>query len=150
MAKQSSPLPAEEGAIFSSGKFGFNTGTAFSLGFGILDYIDARKEGRGVLQSAGSAAVNFVLPEIMGTAPYIAFEVAGALGNMGVQAIESANTQMRQMNRQMRNQQPFQGYTFVDSPQIYTMRQAGLALAQQSKYSLQQTMMGQEAKFMHR
>ena len=57
---------------------------------------------------------------------------------------------MRQLDRDARNQMPFRNYTFVDGPQIATMRQAGLALARRSKYELQQTVMGNEARYLHR
>lgn len=132
----------------------FGVGTIFSTGlngyFAYSDYKDVRDEGGGFLEAAGTAALNFAIPEIVGTAPYLLYQGASALTQMGVAGYENASMKLRQMDRDNRNQTPFRGYTFVDSPQIYTMRQAGLALAQQSKYGLQQTMMGNEAKYMHR
>ena len=52
--------------------------------------------------------------------------------------------------RQTQNQMPFNAHTFVDGQQIYTMRQAGMALAQKAKYQVQAAQMGNEAQFMHR
>ena len=125
-------------------------GIAVDAGFALMDYKDSRDEGKGVAESLVSAGVNFVIPEIVGTIPYLLYE-GGSMAIQGSVAMyENANMKMRQMNRDNANQTPFRSYTFVDSPQIYTMRQAGLALAQQSKYNLQQTMMGNEAQFLHR
>lgn len=134
----------------SGSGFGLNWGTALSVGFGISDYVDARDEGASPVEALGSAAMGFVLPELVGGLAYAGFQLASTGVQMGVEGYQNVSTTLRQMDRDNRKQTPFGGYTFVDSPQIYTMRQAGLALAQQSKYNLQQTMMGNEAKYMHR
>lgn len=133
---------------------GFTAGSIFSTGlnsyFAYSDYKDVRAEGGGFLEAAGTAALNFAIPELVGMAPYLLYQAGSALAQGGVAAYENGAMKLRQMDRDNRRQIPFQNYTFVDSPQIYTMRQAGLALAQQSKYNLQQTMMGNEARYMHR
>ena len=53
------------------------------------------------------------------------------------------------MDRANRNI-PFSNATFVDTKQAYTMRQAGMQLAQASKYNLQQAMLGNEASMMYK
>ena len=44
---------------------------------------------------------------------------------------------------------PFYNATFNDTQQAYTMRQAGMQLAENSKYNLQQSLMGNEAAMLH-
>ena len=53
----------------------------------------------------------------------------------------------RSMNRGAINA-PFSNATFVDTQQAYTMRQAGMQMAQASRYNLQQTLLGNEAQYM--
>lgn len=129
---------------------GLGFGSLMSVGFGVMDYIDAKNEGAGNVEALASAGMNFIIPELVGGWAYAGYQALSMAGQFGVSAYENANMSLRQMNRDLRNQTPFRGHTFVDSPQIYTMRQAGMALAQQSKYNLQQTMMGNEAQFLHR
>ena len=45
---------------------------------------------------------------------------------------------------------PFANATFVDTKQAYTMRQAGMQLAEASKYNLQQSLLGNEATSMYK
>lgn len=116
----------------------------------IMDFSDSMHEGNGVLASTVQAGLGFAIPELVGTIPYLAYQAVDFAATAGVAAYENANMKLRQMDRDNRNQNPFRSHTFVDSQQIYTMRQAGMALAQQSKYRLQQTMMGNEAQFLHR
>lgn len=125
-------------------------GYATDIGFAAMEYGDQRDSGSGVLYSLGAAAVDLVLPNMMGTVPYLAINAVPALAEFGVNTYESLNESKRKQDKYLRDQTPFKNYTFVDSPQIYTMRQAGLALAKQSKYKMQETMMGNEARFLHR
>lgn len=138
-------LGSSEGLL---GGLGF--GSLMSVGFGVMDFMDAKNEGVGNIEALASAGMNFIVPELVGGWAYAGYQALSMAGQLGVSAYENANMSLRQMNRDLRNQTPFRGHTFVDSPQIYTMRQAGMALAQQSKYNLQQTMMGNEAQFLHR
>lgn len=87
---------------------------------------------------------------VTGTLATLGVEALKAAPAAGVSLYESLSQQQRQMEKIERQQGPFRNYTFVDGPQIYNMRQAGLALAAQSKYKLQQTMLGNEARYMHR
>lgn len=118
--------------------------------FAAWDYSSARDEGHGVLSSAGQAAIGFALPEIIGTGTYMGAMLVPALGGLAVDTYDYLNQQLRENERFVRNQNPFRSHTFVDGPQIYTMRQAGLALARRAKYDLQQTSIGNEARFLHR
>ena len=129
-------------------------GTVFNVGLnvasGYMDYSDARDRGASVPGALAEGALGFILPELMGIVPYIGYQVASGVGSFAVGTYQNAQVQMRQLDRDARNQMPFRNYTFVDGPQIATMRQAGLALARRSKYELQQTVMGNEARYLHR
>lgn len=136
--------------ISSTAKKSIPVGSIMAAGFGYLDFSTARDEGEGIVSSLGSAALGFALPELMGVGPFVAMNLAMELPSMVVEAGQTVNKQIRDVERSMKDQRPFQTKTFIDGPQIYTMRQAGMALAKKSNYSLQQTMMGNEAEFLHR
>ena len=48
------------------------------------------------------------------------------------------------------NNQVFGGAQFMDTQQLATMRQSGMEMAKMSQYNLQQTLMGNEATYLHR
>jgi hypothetical protein len=88
------------------------------------------------------------------------FDAIGLPGMIGLGAIKSVPTlavngflgatkMARSMDRSSRNV-AFNNATFVDTPQAYTMRQAGMQIAEASRYNLQQTLLGNEASSMHR
>ena len=118
--------------------------------FGISAYNDARNEGKGRISAIGSGIMNVVLPEILGGGMYMALDFGSELPGLAVSGAQGLPRMAREQERVVRNQAPFQANTFVDSQQIYTMRQAGMALAEQSKYQLEQTIMGNEAQYLHR
>ena len=135
----------------SVGKYiGKHWGSFLGLGFMVNDYIDYRHEGDTRLGALGRASLSFLLPELMGGGAYFGFLAASAAPGAILSGAQSLSQNMRAQERNIRDQSPFRTNTFVDSQQIYTMRQAGLALAEQSKYALQQSLMGDEARFMHR
>ena len=68
---------------------------------------------------------------------------------MAISAIEGTQKITRQMNSTGR-MQTFGEAQFRDTQQLATMRQAGMELAKMSQYNLQQSMMGNEAQYMHR
>lgn len=129
---------------------GNHAGTALGLYFGYDRYKDERAQGNTRLGSLGNAALDFIMPELMGIGPYIGYELVKAAPSLIVNGAQTISQLGRQYERNVQNQAPFRSNTFVDSQQIYTMRQAGLALAEQSKYALQQSLIGDEARFMHR
>ena len=133
---------------FWNGSRKFNA--AFSTWFAWDTYKNERAQGNSRLGSLGQAAMDFVMPELLGFGGYLLFEGAKAAPSLLYNGAQYVSQQARQMERAGRDQSPFRSNTFVDSQQIYTMRQAGMALAEQSKYALQQTLMGDEARFMHR
>ena len=116
----------------------------------IWTYKEERAQGNSRIGALGQAAMDFVLPELLGGWGYMGFQLAQAAPGMLINGAQSIAQAGREFERSVRDQSPFRSNTFVDSQQIYTMRQAGLALGEQSKYALQQSLMGDEARFMHR
>lgn len=115
--------------------------------FGYDTYSEDRNEGHGMAYSLADAALEAALPMISMPA-YIAYE---ALSNadMLVQGYDSMEKWSRQVAREQSNR-AFASAHFNDTEQGYTMRQRGMAIAQRSKYNMEQAMMGNEAKYMMR
>lgn len=134
----------------NKGKKLFNAGATFTAVTGAIgavgDYKDARDSGHGHMYSAAKAGTEFITSELMGWAylPYVAMKAAPSVLVGGA---EKAGTALRSMNKQSR-QVPFQNATFKDNQQAYTMRQAGMAAAENSRYNLQQSLMGNEANYL--
>lgn len=149
-ANTGQPLPPNSGTNATS-KFKLNPiNQAIILGFAYSSFKDHREEGKTVLSSAAHTAFDLILPEFLGWKTHAFLQLTSALPRAAVeQGVNMAQT-VRQYEQAARDQSPFRNQTFVDSQQIYTMRQAGVALAEQSKYALQQTLMGNEARYMHR
>jgi hypothetical protein len=126
-------------------------GTLFGIGlntyFGVKEYKEQRQQGTGVVGATAKAVGEAVMGDVLGW-KYVATQAVVQLPKVGVKAWEAINKQARSMTYQSRNV-PFQNAVFNDTPQAYTMRQAGMQLAKASKYNLQQTMMGNEAQFLH-
>ena len=125
-------------------------GRGFIGYLGYSSYREHRDEGKTRLSSAAHAAYDLILPEFLGWKAHAFLTAATALPKMAIESGVNLSQTARQYEQAVRDQSPFQNNTFVDSQQIYTMRQAGMALAEQSKYALQQTLIGNEARYMHR
>lgn len=117
--------------------------------FAFRGYKDARQQGYGVPGSLGRGIVNALLIDVVGFKTYLGMGIATGVPRAAVSGYESLTRQSREMSRMSLNR-PFQNSTFVDNQHIYTMRQAGMAQAQHSRYNLQHALLGQEAKFLHR
>lgn len=117
------------------------------IGFGVMEYNAARQEGNGRLLSAGRAVGEYVMGETLGLGAYMAIGAVSGIPRMAVGVGESIYAMSRSMNKNA-TAGPFQNAVFNDSQQAYTMRQAGMQMAQASKYNLQQTLMGNEAQYM--
>lgn len=123
-------------------------GPGMTAGFGIMEYKSQREQGNGVVGSASKAVAEAVMFDIVGGPAYFgAMAATGAL-KAAPKAIEAYTRQKRNMAMQGRNT-PFANAQFRDSQQAYTMRQAGMAMANASKHNAQQAMLGNEAQFMH-
>lgn len=99
---------------------------------------------KGIRDAAFSLGVDLFLGPWLGTAVYMASGLPSALGSMSADLAQQGRFLSQQSYR------PFQFSRPVNSGQYATMRQAGMALAKQSQYSMQQALMGSEAKNFHR
>ena len=123
--------------------------SVFSGGLLLNDYSTRRDEENSALSAAFGAVAEQGLAMATGFKGYMAFEL---LRNSGVivDALESFSAQRRAYYANEQYQAPFRTNTFVDNEQLYTMRQAGMELAKQAKYRQIATLMGNEARYMHR
>ena len=128
-----------------------NPGTTFNFGFGTWSafdtYQEAREAGDSKFVSMGQAAVDFAMATMMGFVPYMAFQAVTSAPSAAVNLVHELDMRGRQLQVQNSNR-AFQNSTFSDSEQAHTMRQAGMAIAQRSRYNTQQAMLGNEAKYM--
>lgn len=127
---------------------GRNLGAVLNLGFTISDYNQARNAGDGVIKAGAKAGAQFVAGEMLG-GWMMPVMLAKQVPTMAISAIEGTQKITRQMNSTGRIQ-TFGEAEFRDTQQLATMRQAGMELAKMSQYNLQQSIMGNEAQYMHR
>ena len=137
--------PSNLKKIFNKRVFDIGLNAAFA----ISDYKDARDSGKGVVGSAVKAGALFAAGEVLQGAMFPGVLLAGAIPKMAVGAIETTQKMTRQMNNMQRIQTFGESY-FQDTQQLATMRQAGMELAKMSQYNLQQSIMGNEAQYMHK
>ena len=114
----------------------------------ISDYNEARNSGDGVVKSAVKAGAQFAAGEMLGGWMFPVM-LAKQAPTMAISAIEGTQKITRQMNSTSR-MQTFGESHFRDTNQLATMRQAGMELAKMSQYNLQQSIMGNEAQYMHK
>lgn len=116
--------------------------------FSTMAYNDALDEGKTKGEAFGEAAfdaaINLGFGFVAGSAIQLAYWGGPALVGLANDLAQQGRQQAQQSYR------PFAWTNPVNSQQYATMRQAGMAIAQQSQYSLQTTMMGQEGKAFHK
>ena len=139
---------ARGGKPKAKGKFGKMSmlGLGINAMFSVSDYKYARESGASTMGAVASAGATFAAGEVLGgwmLPAMLAKELPGAL----VSGAESLGKVQRSMDMNARPI-PFAGTNFNDHQQAYTMRQAGMQIAQQSQYNLQQSMLGQEATYL--
>lgn len=132
------------------GKFGTMKmiGVAGNVAFVGSSYKTAREEGKGQLGSIASAAADGIMWDVVGMKGMIALGAAKMLPGAVVGGVEKLSALQRSMTNNSINS-PFHNATFADSQQASTMRQAGMKLAESSKYNLQQSLLGNEAQYLH-
>lgn len=132
---------------------GMTTGHMAAIGgsvwAGTSEYQRARDEGAGTGGALLRGAAEGVLVDLLGLPLYFSFTAARGLPGAVTSGMESMAEYSRGLQRE-RPGRPFQNNTFMDTQQTYTMRQAGMQLAQQSRHNLQHAMLGNEASHMHR
>ena len=127
-------------------------GTMLSAGMGIYfgadDYSEQRKQGASKFTSAihavGDFTVSMLAPKL-----YMGGQLLMAAPEMAYGAYKMQYEYRRNLAKDQQNK-PFGTANFMDTQQNYTMRQAGMAIAQQSNYATQRAMLGNEARFMAR
>jgi hypothetical protein len=125
---------------------------AIMTGLNILgavgDFKDARRKGHGMISSAARAGVQFAVGEALGlwAIPVMAAKEVPGLVMKGAETLYKEN---RRMNSAA-NFQTFGDAQFQDTQQLATMRQSGMEMAKMAQYNLQQTLMGNEATYLHR
>lgn len=122
-------------------------GLGLSAYFGYQDYKDYRAQGQGFFGAAAGAIGTTIISEAMHPALYLGMQALGAVPSLATNAVLGLQQYGRQMHRNKNT--PFSTSTFVDTKQAYTMRQAGMQLAENSKYNLQQSLLGNEASMLH-
>jgi hypothetical protein len=121
----------------------------FSGAMAIADYKEGIKEGKTSLEAAGSAAFEFAKGEVLGLWGSLGFGLVKSAPKIGI----GLYNEVQSINRSMNNLQrftPFSDSQFNDTQQLATMRQSGMEMAKMANYNLQQTLMGTEAKYLHR
>lgn len=131
------------------GKKGMAAGVLLNSVIALGEYKEGRKEGKTVLGSAGDAAFSWAKGEVLGMGGMLALGAIKGAGSLAVKGTIAAMETSRSMNNLQRFT-PFADAQFADNQQLATMRQSGMELAKMSQYNLQQTLMGTEAKYLHR
>lgn len=135
-----------------SGSESFSVGTVINTGvngyFAYSTFSDARENG----DSFGSAALqggrDLALGYVLGPKAFIALDLLKEVPGAITSGAETLGQMGRSMARTNLNT-PFSNATFTDSKQAFTMRQAGMQAAQKAKYSLNQAILGNEARYLH-
>ena len=112
------------------------------------DYKTARRKGHGVISSAVRAGAQFAIYEALGlwALPVTLLQhTPGAI----IKGADMLYKENRRMNSAANNQ-IFGDAEFMDTQQLATMRQSGMEMAKMAQYNLQQTLMGNEATYLHR
>lgn len=120
------------------------SGAVMPAYFAASEYNRSREAGKGILPSAVNAGVDFALSEALGL-KYGLLLMGQGIPALAVNAYNSVD-QLSRQNSSMSMNRPFAKSNFKDTQQAYTMRQYGMQLAQNSRYNLEQTIMGNEAQ----
>ena len=122
--------------------------SAFNVLGAVGDYKDARRKGHGVVSSAVRAGAKFALDEAMGFYA-LPFYLIKDTPKYAIQGADMLYKENRRMNSAANNQ-TFGTAQFADNQQLATMRASGMEMAKMAQYNLQQTLLGNEATYLHR
>lgn len=132
---------------------GFSVGKAINIGFtakaAVDKYKESKAEGKSTASSFIRAAGSAAVAEVLGPAAQIGLDIAKAVPKVAIGGADMLYKEYRRMNSAA-NFVPLGGVNFQDSQELATMRQSGMELAKMSQYNLEQTLMGAEAKHLHR
>lgn len=124
-------------------------GLGLDVYFGVDEYKDSKASGNSSFGSLARAVGEGVMSEVIGPGKYLAVEAIAGLPKVGVKAAMAIDKQARSMSSMNRNK-PFGSVGFNDTNQAYTMRQAGINMAKNSKYNRESSMLGNEASYLAR
>jgi hypothetical protein len=136
--------------LYSKAGLGGILNTGFTLYAGYGTFKEQREQGSGFMSSALSAGGDMALSYMMGWKSYLGASLVPALAQMGVQTADTISQYSRNLERASRNRPFASTPTFVDTQQTYTMRQAGMKLAENSKYYVAKSFLGNEAQMITR
>ena len=132
---------------------GMNLTKAITIGNAAIAAVDKYKESKAEGKSTGSALIRAggaaVAGEILGIPGTIFLTAAQTAPKAIVAGADALYKEHRRMNSAS-NFVPLGGVNFQDSQELATMRQSGMELAKMSQYNLEQSLMGAEAKHLHR
>lgn len=132
---------------------GMTLGKAVTIGLAAKTAVDKYKESKAEGKSTGSSLIRAggaaVVGEILGPGGYAALTIGQAVPKLIVNGADALYKESRRMNS-VSNITPLGGVSFQDSQELATMRQSGMELAKMSQYNLEQSLMGAEAKHLHR
>lgn len=136
-------------AIGKGASFGAqHMGTIMATVGAVSTFNYSREKGDSVLVAGAKTGIDFAMGEMLGGWGQLAYGAATVVPK----AVVKGGQQLERMSRDMQRQSiptVFGNASFNDTQGTYTMRQAGMKLAQASKYNLQQTLMGNEAQYLH-
>ncbi|PTY92903.1 hypothetical protein [Heyndrickxia sporothermodurans] len=130
------------------GKVG-KLGLLLNGGLAVANYSGYRSEGDTATEAAIKTVGEAAITSVIGPGKFLAGMALAQVPGMASDAFNEINSRTRELNR-LGTMRPFEGNTFVDNPQIFTMRQASMVVMQQSKYNLEHAMQGNEASYLHR
>ena len=132
---------------------GMNLTKAITIGNAAIAAVDKYKQSKAEGKSTGSALIRAggaaVAGEVLGIPGTIALTVAQTAPKAIIAGADALYKEHRRMNSAS-NFVPLGGVNFQDSQELATMRQSGMELAKMSQYNLEQSLMGAEAKHLHR
>lgn len=128
-----------------------NKGQAGLAGFTLWgatdEYEEAKANGSSTAGAIAEAGFDAALGLVLGLPEYIAYEAIVNSPTLIKEGAMKIDEMKRQFGRE-NSAHAFSNAQFNDTEQAYTMRQAGIAIAQRSRYNTEAAMMGQEAKYM--
>lgn len=132
---------------------GMNLTKAITMGTAAMTAIDKYKESKAEGKSTTSSLIRAggaaVVGEILGPGGFVALTAAQTIPKAVIGGADALYKEHRRMNSAS-NFVPLGGVNFQDSQELATMRQSGMELAKMSQYNLEQSLMGAEAKHLHR
>lgn len=122
--------------------------TIINGGFAINEFDESIKKGESTSDAVMGAAGDIALPILVGGWAYAGIMAAEMLPTAAVNAYEASTSYGSSIARSSNS--TFSQANFMDNEQYQTMRQAGMAAIERSKYNEQLAMLGDEARFMHK